>query len=204
MAFHENYSMLPIVLASSSPYRKALLEKLGLDFLCCSPNIDESPRPHELATQLVERLALAKAHALTNHYPNHLIIGSDQVALLDELMLGKPHTHENARAQLLRAKGKEVIFKTGLCLLNSASGAYQLAHEDFSVFFRQLEDQQIDNYLHLEKPYDCAGSFKAEGLGITLFTKLQGRDPNTLIGLPLIKLVEMLLQENVDPLGANH
>ena len=192
--------MQPILLASSSPYRRELLAKLALPFEWTSPSIDETALIKENADDLVTRLAQDKARALAADYPRHLIIGSDQVALLDSEILGKPNNYERAFAQLKAASAKQVIFKTGLCLLNAATHQIQICVEEFSVFFRELSDEQIHNYLIYETPYDCAGSFKCEGLGIALFNKLSGDDPNTLIGLPLIRLVEMLKREGVDPL----
>jgi septum formation protein len=192
--------MLPILLASSSTYRRALLAKLGLAFEWASPNVDESLREKESAENLVRRLSQTKAQTLAAAHPNKLIIGSDQVAVLNNQILSKPDTHDRAFAQLRSASGCSVLFKTGLCLLNTQTGQAQIAVENFCVYFRTLTDQQIHNYLKLEQPYDCAGSFKAEGLGISLFTKLSGDDPNSLIGLPLIRLIEMLGNEGVDPL----
>ncbi|MES2824710.1 MAG: Maf family nucleotide pyrophosphatase [Pseudomonadota bacterium] len=192
--------MLPILLASSSTYRRVLFAKLGLAFDWASPDIDESSRENESAESLVMRLSHAKAKALASSHPNKLIIGSDQVAILDHKILNKPHTYERAFAQLRSASGRNLIFHTGLCLLNTQTGKAQIAFENFYVYFRALTDQQIHNYLTLEQPYDCAGSFKAEGLGISLFTKLSGNDPNALVGLPLIRLIEMLGNEGVDPL----
>lgn len=192
--------MLPILLASSSAYRRALFARLGLAFEWASPNVDESRFKNESAENLVERLSQTKAKALAALHPNKLIIGSDQVAVLDNQILNKPHTHERAFAQLRSASGRSVMFKTGICLFNSQTGKIQIAVENFCVHFRSLTDEQIHNYLRLEKPYDCAGSFKAEGLGISLFTKLTGEDPNSLIGLPLIRLIAMLENEGVDPL----
>ena len=192
--------MQPILLASSSPYRRELLAKLALPFEWTSPSIDETALIKENADDLVTRLAQDKARALAADYPRHLIIGSDQVAVLDSEILGKPNNYERAFAQLKAASAKQVIFKTGLCLLNATTHQIQICIEEFSVFFRELSDEQIHNYLIYETPYDCAGSFKCEGLGIALFNKLSGDDPNTLIGLPLIRLVEMLKREGVDPL----
>ena len=192
--------MQPILLASSSPYRRELLSKLELPFEWASPNVDETPLINEIADELVIRLARDKAQALAEDYPRHLIIGSDQAAVLGSESLGKPHNYERAFAQLKAASGKHVIFKTGLCLLNTLTNQTQICVGEFSVFFRKLSDEQIHNYLIYETPYDCAGSFKCEGLGIALFNKLIGDDPNTLIGLPLIRLVEMLKHEGVDPL----
>jgi MAF protein len=192
--------MPPILLASSSIYRRELLSKLGIPFEWASPDIDETPGKDENADALVARLAENKAKALADKYPNHLIIGSDQVAIRESKILGKPYNYDQAFAQLRDASGKQVIFKTGLCLLNAATQQSQTSVEEFTVFFRELGDDQIHHYLHYEKPYDCAGSFKCEGLGIALFTKLSGDDPNTLIGLPLIRLVELLKKNGVDPL----
>ncbi len=192
--------MQPILLASSSPYRRELLVKLGLPFEWASPSVDESPRISESAEDLVARLAQDKARALASDYPHHLVIGSDQVAVLGSEILGKPNNYERAFVQLKAASAKQVIFKTGLCLLNSATNQIQICVEEFSVFFRKLSNEQIHHYLIHETPYDCAGSFKCEGLGIALFNKLSGDDPNALIGLPLIKLSEMLRSEGVDPL----
>lgn len=195
--------MQTILLASSSTYRRQLFSRLGLPFEYGAPNIDEAILPGETADQLVARLAQAKASALARPYTNTLIISSDQVAVIDKQIIGKPYTYERAFAQLRAASGNTVHFKTGLCLLNSSSGRSQLAVEAFSVSFRPLTDEQIDSYLQREQPYDCAGSFKCEGLGIALFTKMAGNDPNTLIGLPLIRLTDMLMNEGIDPLMAN-
>ncbi len=192
--------MLPILLASSSPYRRLILAKLGIAFEWASPDLDESPLADESAQKLVWRLSHAKAQTFASTHPSALIIGSDQVAVLDNQILSKPLTHECAFAQLRSASNCTVIFKTGLCLLNTQTGKAQIAVDDFCVHFRRLTDEQIHNYLNLEKPYDCAGSFKVEGLGISLFSKLSGDDPNSLIGLPLIRLIEMLGNEGIDPL----
>lgn len=192
--------MQSILLASSSTYRRELLTRLGLAFEWASPDIDEDSILDESAEALVARLSLAKAKALAAEYPNHLIIGSDQVAILGDQTIGKPHTYERAFTQLRNASGNQVIFKTGLCLLNASNGQSQVRVEEFKVEFRDLSDNQIHHYLTYEQPYDCAGSFKCEGLGVALFSKLSGDDPNTLIGLPLIRLVDMLKAEGVDPL----
>ncbi|MCY1427778.1 Maf-like protein YceF [compost metagenome] len=189
--------MLPLILASSSPYRRALLERLHLPFDCQAPEIDESPLPGESAEQLVCRLAEQKSRALASRHPQHLIIGSDQVAALDGQILGKPHTFERAREQLRAASSASVTFYTGLCLHNSQSGHTQTACIPFTVHFRTLDDACIERYLRLEQPYDCAGSFKSEGLGISLFRSTAGEDATSLIGLPLIRLVDMLLAEGV-------
>ena len=193
--------MKTLVLASTSPYRRELLNRLGLPFITASPNVDETGVDGETPEQLVERLAESKAHAVAETYPDALIIGSDQVAVLDNKILGKPGNHEAAVEQLSNASGKKVLFLTGLCLLNAETGKTQINIDKFSVEFRQLSRPQIENYLQREKPYDCAGSFKSEGLGISLFEKMKGNDPNALIGLPLITLINMLYNEGLDVLG---
>ena len=189
--------MLPLLLASSSVYRRELLARLQLPFTCSSPDIDESRRPGEAATDLVKRLAQEKAQALATRHDAHLIIGSDQVAVLDGRIIGKPHTFENARAQLLAASGSRVTFLTGLALLNSQSGHCQLDCIPFTVHMRTLDPARVEHYLRAEQPYDCAGSFKAEGLGVSLFQRTEGPDATSLVGLPLIRLVDMLLAEGI-------
>jgi septum formation protein len=193
--------MTQLVLASTSPYRKELLERLHLSFEISSPNVDETEVDGETPEQLVKRLAELKARAVVDTYPDALIIGSDQVAVLNNQILGKPGNHETAVQQLTNASGNKVLFLTGLCLLNSATGKAQTSVDEFSVTFRQLSASQIEKYLQSEKPYDCAGSFKSEGLGISLFKKMEGNDPNVLIGLPLITLINMLSAEGIDVLG---
>ncbi|WP_397458151.1 nucleoside triphosphate pyrophosphatase [Pseudomonas asplenii] len=190
--------MLPLLLASSSVYRRELLDRLRLPFTCSSPDIDESQRPGEPAEALVRRLAEEKARALSASHPQHLIIGSDQVAVLDGRILGKPHSFEKAREQLLAASGASVSFLTGLALLNSQSGRCQVDCVAFTVHMRPLDSARIERYLRAEQPYDCAGSFKAEGLGVSLFQSTEGPDATSLIGLPLIRLVDMLLTEGVE------
>lgn len=192
--------MPSIILASSSPYRRRLLEQLGLTFEWASPDIDETALPGESPEALVERLARAKAQALAVRYPQHWIIGSDQIASFDNRILGKPGNIENARRQLHACRGQRVEFITGLCLLNSRDGKSETIVERFGVMFRELSDEQIDRYLEREQPFDCAGSFKVEGLGIALFERLEGDDPNALIGLPLIRLVTLLQRAGVDVL----
>jgi septum formation protein len=189
-----------ILLASSSHYRRQLLSKLGLNFEWDAPDIDERSQPGEIPIQLVRRLSETKARHLAGRYPDHLIIGSDQVATIDNEILGKPHTHENALTQLTRFRNQEVTFMTGLCLFNPATDRIQSSAETYKVKFRHLTDTQIENYLRREQPYDCAGSFKSEGLGICLFERFEGEDPNTLVGLPLIVLTKMLANEGIDPL----
>ncbi|MFC3609068.1 Maf family protein [Stutzerimonas tarimensis] len=190
--------MKPLVLASSSPYRRELLARLRLPFAWQAPALDESPLPKESAPALVKRLAAAKARALAEAFPNHLIIGSDQVAVLDDRILGKAGGFERAREQLLAASGRRVTFLTGLALLDSRSGEMEIDCVPFSVDFRSLDETRIARYLHAEQPYDCAGSFKAEGLGVSLFRATEGSDATSLIGLPLIRLVDMLLARGVE------
>jgi MAF protein len=185
------------LLASSSPYRRELLARLRLPFICSSPDIDESRRADEPAIDLVRRLACEKARALADSHPGHLIIGSDQVAVLDGEILGKPHTFERALEQLTAASGNSVTFLTGLALLNSHTGQCQVDCVPFIVHMRHLTRDSIERYLHAEQPYDCAGSFKAEGLGVSLFQSTEGSDATSLVGLPLIRLIDMLLVEGV-------
>lgn len=181
-----------LTLASTSRYRKALLEKLGLPFDCAAPDVDERPLAEESAQALVTRLARAKAQAIADGRDHGLIIGSDQVCVCDGRILGKPGTIDNAVAQLMAAQGRSVTFYTGLCVLDAVTGqAHQLV-EPFTVHFRTLDEAAIRRYVEAELPLDCAGSFKCEGMGIVLFKGLEGRDPNALIGLPLIGLIELL------------
>lgn len=194
--------MPQLILASTSPWRRALLEKLAIPFECAAPEVDETPLPGETPRHLVLRLAQKKAQSLAHRYPSHLIIGSDQICVLDGEITGKPLTEENARQQLLKARGNIVTFYTGLALYNSATGHLQTEVEPFDVHFRHLSEVEIDDYLRKERPLHCAGSFKSEGLGIALFERLEGRDPNTLIGLPLIALCQMLRREEMNPLNA--
>ena len=184
--------MQPLVLASSSPYRRELLQRLQLPFVWRNPRIDERPLGEETASIMVQRLALNKASSLRSQFLQHLIIGSDQAAMLDGRMLGKPGSIAAAEQQLQALSGRSVTFYTGLCLLDSRSGEYQLGCSLFTVHFRQLSQAQIQRYVALEKPLDCAGSFKAEGLGISLFRATEGEDATSLIGLPLILLCDML------------
>ncbi|EOF6508711.1 nucleoside triphosphate pyrophosphatase [Salmonella enterica] len=191
-----------LILASTSPWRRVLLEKLTIPFECAAPEVDETPIQGEAPRQLVLRLAQAKAQSLAHRYPAHLIIGSDQICVLDGEITGKPLTEENARQQLLKARGNIVTFYTGLALYNSATGHLQTEVEPFDVHFRHLSETEIEDYVRKERPLHCAGSFKSEGLGIALFERLEGRDPNTLIGLPLIALCQMLRREEMNPLNA--
>ncbi|OXY82592.1 Maf family protein [Oceanimonas doudoroffii] len=190
--------MPPLILASSSPYRRALLTRLGLTFDCHSPDIDESPLPGERGDALALRLARQKAAAVAAHYQHGLVIGSDQVCVNGDKLLGKPGTIEKAREQLLAAAGKRVSFYTGLCLHDIGSGQSRALVEPFHVHFRPLTAAQIDRYLEQEPALDCAGAFKCEGLGISLFERMDGRDPNSLVGLPLIALVDALAEFGVE------
>lgn len=190
--------MQELVLGSTSPFRKELLAKLSLPFSTTAPAVDEAAHRDESPSALVQRLAEAKARAVADQHPGALVIGSDQVACVDGQILGKPGNRENAIAQLGSMAGKIVCFHTGLCLFNAASGNVQVVCDDFLVHFRPLNNAQIARYVAKEAPFDCAGSFKSEGLGITLFLKLEGNDPNSLVGLPLIRLVEMLGREGIE------
>ena len=186
-----------LVLASSSIYRCELLKRLQLPFEIVVPEVDETPLPHESARATSVRLAQEKAQAVVSHYPDALIIGSDQVALLDGKQLGKPHTHDNAVKQLRAMRGKTTCFYTALTLLNSKTGHQQTEVAENHVTLHNLSDEEIEGYLLKEQPYHCAGSAKSEGLGIALISKMTGDDPNALIGLPLILLIQMLRRENV-------
>jgi septum formation protein len=182
----------PLILASTSPYRRQLLERLKLPFTTVSPRIDETPLPGETPRQLVLRLSEQKARATAAVHSGSLIIGSDQTAVLNHEMLGKSGNRTNAFAQLKKCSGNSVTFHTGLCVLDTGSGRIQLDDIEYTVKFRVLTPQQIERYIDSEQPFDCAGSFKAESLGITLFEHMQGDDPTALIGLPLIRLTTML------------
>jgi MAF protein len=186
---------MKIVLGSTSPFRKALLQRLCIDFICDAPDIDETPLDNEAVEDMVVRLAIAKAQAISRDHINALIIGSDQSAILQGEKLTKPGNYENAFKQLTRASGQKIIFQTGLCLLNTETGNIQSACIPYTVVFKKLTATMIEHYLHKEKPYNCAGSFKSEGLGIALFERFEGDDPNALIGLPLIQLVSFLDNE---------
>jgi septum formation protein len=186
-----------LVLASTSRYRRELLSRLRLQFTTFSPDIDESPAPGESPERTALRLAEAKAQAAVGAFPHALIIGSDQVAELDGLRLDKPGNRERARVQLLHASGREVVFHTAVTLLRAETGASASAIVPTTVQFRAITPQQVDAYLDLEQPYDCAGSAKSEGLGITLLERIAGDDPTALIGLPLIALTSMLTRFGV-------
>lgn len=191
--------MHQIILASSSQYRKKLLDKLGINAIAIAPNIDETPQDSETPKALVERLAIEKATIIGKNNKG-LIIGSDQVASIEGDILGKPGSINKAIEQLGRCSGKCVTFFTGLCLFNSNSQKIQSSVETFTVFFRELSTEEIRRYIDIDQPLDCAGSFKSEGLGISLFEKMHGDDPNTLVGLPLIRLCQFLRNEGCNPL----
>jgi septum formation protein len=187
----------PLVLASTSIYRSQLLSTLQIPFQTAAPDVDETPLPGESAEQTSWRLAQVKAQVVAKRFPDALIIGSDQVALLDGKQIGKPLNHDNAVVQLRSMRGKTVTFYTALSLLNAASGEMQTDVAITRVGFRNLSDDEIERYLKKEQPYHCAGSAKSEGLGIALISRIEGDDPNALIGLPLILLVGMLEKQGV-------
>ena len=186
-----------LVLASTSIYRNELLKRLQLPFETASPNVDETPLSQESARETSLRLAQEKARAVASQFPGALIIGSDQIALLEGQQLGKPLNHDNAVKQLRAMRGKTTCFYTALALLNGKTGNIQTEVAENHVTLRDLSDAEIEGYLLKEQPYHCAGSAKSEGLGIALMSRMTGDDPNALIGLPLILLVEMLRRENV-------
>ena len=192
--------MLPLILASTSPFRRELLARLRLPFATADPAVDETPLVGETPPASALRLAEAKARAVASRHPDALIIGSDQVASLDGQVFGKPGNHSNARRQLQAMRGRRVDFFTGLCLLNAGSGTAHLRGVPTQVTFRDLADEEIENYLRQEQPYNCAGSARSEGLGIALIARIDGEDPNALIGLPLIALCDLLRHEQVSVL----
>ena len=190
-----------LILASSSRYRASLLERLGIPFRSESPDADESPRAGEQPHELVQRLSVDKARKVAESHPTALVVGSDQLAVCDQQVLGKPGTESNARDQLAMLSGRTVEFLTGLCLVNAATGAQHVALAVTPVTFRSLSAAQIANYVEREQPLDCAGAFKSEGLGIALFTAIGGDDPNALVGLPLIELCNLLAEEGLSVLN---
>ncbi|MDP2432513.1 MAG: Maf family nucleotide pyrophosphatase [Pseudomonadota bacterium] len=192
---------MQLVLASTSPYRRELLARLGVPFEVAAPEVDETPLPGESPDETAQRLSLLKARAVAEKYPDALIIGSDQVALLEGMQLGKPGTHEKAVAQLQSMRGKALEFHTALTLLNARTGSAQTANVPVRLVMRNYSDTQIENYLRRDQPYNCCGSAKSESLGIALIARFETEDPNALVGLPLIKLVEMLANEGLDVLG---
>lgn len=189
--------MHQLVLASTSPFRRELLGRLGLPFDTAAPDSNENPLPGETPETTALRLSEDKARAVSDRFPQALIIGSDQVAVLDGKIYGKPGTHERAVEQLRTMRGRTVNFFTGLCLLNAATGTARVRGIPTLVTFRDLSDAEIENYLRREQPYNCAGAAKSEGLGIAVIARMQGEDPNALVGLPLIALCDLLHEEGV-------
>lgn len=192
----------PLILGSSSRYRKELLSRLGVHFSVQSPEVDETPLPGELPEALAKRLALAKAQAVAQRFPHSVVIGSDQVADLDGHPLGKPGNHANATAQLRQMRGKTVIFQTALAVVCQETGFVAEDLAPVRVKFRNLSDQEIEHYLRVEQPYDCAGSAKSEGLGIALLERIDNDDPTALVGLPLIRTSAMLRAAGIPLLGS--
>ncbi len=193
---HRRPARLKLVLASTSRYRRELLERLGLPFEVAAPEVDETPLPGESVPALAERLARAKALAVAARFPGAVVIGSDQAAVCGGELLGKPGNHERAAAQLKRLSGREAVFHTALCV-HSPSGT-RLRSVPYRVQFRTLDDALIERYLAREQPYDCAGSAKAEGLGVVLIAAMEGSDPTALMGLPLIALVDLLREAGLE------
>ncbi len=191
---HSSTSIPPIILGSTSPFRKALLEKLHLPFTQDAPDIDETPLENEKPEQMVLRLAHAKAAVFKSKYPQHILITSDQTAVFEGSPIGKPHTFENAVKQLKQFSGQKITFYTGMVVSNTLNGKSYEYLDTTEVHFRDLSDEVINNYLKIEQPLNCAGSFKSEGLGVTLFKKINSRDPNALIGLPLMALTDIFYQ----------
>ncbi|EKO3366604.1 septum formation inhibitor Maf [Vibrio fluvialis] len=189
----QNYQL---VLASTSPFRQQLLSKLHLPFSTAIPDCDETPHDGEPPQRLVQRLAEEKARSCSVTAPS-LVIGSDQVCVINGQIVGKPHTREKAIEQLLSQSGQAITFYTGLALYNTETDQAQVVLDTFTVHFRQLSREMATHYVNREQPLNCAGSFKSEGLGIALFERLEGDDPNTLVGLPLIQLVKLLENESV-------
>ena len=195
--------MRSLILGSSSPYRRELLERLHLDFTVDAPDIDETPRPSEIASDYVRRLAHEKAEEVGTRHPDALVISSDQCAELNGQLLGKPGTHDAAAEQLRWLSGQEATFLTGLCLLDTASGTCRYFESRHTVHYKELSEDMIEHYLQSERPYNCTASFKSEGLGITLVHHVGGNDPTALIGLPMIHLIELLRDAGFDIPGAD-
>ena len=191
----------PLVLGSTSRYRKELLNRLGLPFEVASPDVDETPLTGEAPAVLAKRLALAKAHAVARQFPSAVVIGSDQVADLHGEPLGKPGNHERAVAQLRRMRGQTVVFQTAVAVVCQATGFAQSDLAAVRVQFRELSDAEIETYLQREKPYDCAGSAKSEGLGIALLSSIENDDPTALIGLPLIRTCRLIQAAGIEVLA---
>jgi septum formation protein len=200
MSTHAN-TQPRLILASTSRYRRELLERLRLSFEILSPDVDETPRAGEGPAAVAQRLALAKAHAVSARHPEAVVIGSDQVADLDGEPLGKPGTHERAVAQLQAMRGRSVVFQTAVAVVRGADSHVGRALVPVTVRFRQLSDAEIEHYLRTERPYDCAGSAKAETLGIALLDAIESDDPTALIGLPLIRTCALLRAAGIDPLN---
>jgi 7-methyl-GTP pyrophosphatase len=188
--------MRQLVLASGSSYRKKLLQKIIPEFIVDAPDIEEAPLAHEPGHKLALRLAIDKAEKTAKHYKDHLVVGADQVAILTGKQLTKPGNRSKAISQLREQSGKSIQFHTGLCVMDSNSQQQLSLIDTSTVHFRQLTDTEIEHYIDREQPFDCAGSFKSEGLGIALFERIEAEDPNSLIGLPLIKLISLLKQLN--------
>ena len=191
----------PLILASTSPYRRELLQRLRLPFEVLSPGVDETPQPGEAPAALALRLALAKARAVAALRPNAVVIGSDQVADLDGLAIGKPGTHERATEQLRWLSGRQAVFQTAVAVVRVDSAFEQVVLAPVSVRFRALSDAEIEHYLRAEQPYDCAGSAKCETLGIALLESINSDDPTALVGLPLIRTCALLRAAGLDPLA---
>ncbi len=190
-----------LVLGSTSAYRRELLQRLQIPFEIAAPDVDETPRAGENPAQLARRLALEKAKSVATHFPESVVIGSDQVADLDGLPLGKPGNHERAVTQLRQMRGKTVVFQTAVAVVCLATGFEQTDLASVSVRFRALTDEDIENYLHAEQPYDCAGSAKSEGLGIALLESITSDDPTALVGLPLMRTCRMIRAAGIRLLG---
>ena len=191
----------PLILGSTSRYRRELLERLGLPFDVVAPQVDEATLPGEAPAALAARLAMAKARAVSAAHPNAVVIGSDQVADLDGEPIGKPGSHERAVAQLQRMRGRSVVFHTAVAVVCQASGFAGSARVPVTVRFRDLSDAEIEHYLRTEQPYDCAGSAKCETLGIALLDAIDSDDPTALVGLPLIRTCALLRQAGIVPLA---
>ena len=196
-----------LILASTSRYRRELLERLRIPFQALSPETDETPLPGEAPSTLAERLALAKARALSARFPDAVVIGADQVADVDGIAIGKPGDHERAVAQLRAMSGRTIVFQTALAVVRESTGFAQVRRAPVAVRFRTLDNDEIEFYLRTEQPYDCAGSAKCETLGIALLDAIESDDPTALIGLPLIRTAQLLREAGLDPLrgagGAN-